>query len=476
MKCLKDSRQFFNLYIALSIVINLFGCTNEETVTSYRIEDTNIETARLFVKTALNDETGYYLLKELTDIGHRLSGSETSLKAVDWAYDKMQELGFENVTKQSVMVPHWERGDIEKAEIVGSGSSNGRQLRIAALGGSVGTPSGGTTAGVVEVSNFDELRELGDKVRGKIVFYNRPLDKGLLNTFSGYGGAVDQRTQGAQQASAMGGVGAIVRSVTTKYDNVPHTGTMGSYAAGSERVPAAAIGQIDADHLSRLLKEDPDLQIRLELSAKILPRTESFNVYGDIKGTVAPEEVIVVGGHFDCWDKGTGAHDDGGGCIQAMEVLDLFNRLGLKPKKTLRAVFFMDEEIAQSGADKYAEFAAASGEKHIAAIESDRGVLTPRGFTTEAGQGLIEKMQGWLPALQQARIEWIRPGGSGVDVGRIANVTAKFGFFPDDQRYFDYHHSENDVFSAVNPREMELGSAAMAILVYLISEYGFSDN
>ncbi|MCP4725269.1 MAG: M20/M25/M40 family metallo-hydrolase [bacterium] len=469
----KGLRQFLVCTCVFVLILMIISCSNIENNTEYLLNEGDIETAGQFVKTALADQKGYNLLKELTDIGHRLSGSETSLQAIDWAYNKMLELGFENVTKQPLLAPNWVRGDIEKAEIVTAGSHRGKELRIAALGGSVGTPAGGITAGVVEVSSFDELRNMGERARGKIIFFNRPLDMSLLNTFSGYGGAVDQRTQGAQQAAAVGGVAALVRSVTTKYDNVPHTGTMGGYPDGIERVPAAAIGQIDADLLSNALNDEPDLQINLDLSAKNLPYKESFNVYGDIIGSEKPDEIIVIGGHFDCWDKGTGAHDDGGGCIQAMEVLDLFIRLGIKPKRTLRAVFFMDEEIAQTGANKYAEYALASTEKHVAAIESDRGVLTPRGFTADTDNALIEKMQGWLPALQQARIEWIRPGGSGVDVGRISNVTAKFGYFTDDQRYFDYHHSANDVFSEVNPREMELGSAAMAILVYLISENGF---
>jgi len=383
----------------------------------------------------------------------------------------MAELGFDNVTLQPVMVPRWIRGNVEEAIIISSKNYNGRKLHVASLGRSIGTPNSGITAGVIEVHSFEELHDLHAKARGKIIFFNRPMDPGITETFSAYGQAVSQRTAGPAEAAKAGGIGAIVRSATTKYDNIPHVGTL-TYEEGVNKIPAVSIGLVDADMLSDALKRDPDLKVQLTLSCEELPEVQSYNVFADITGTEKPDEIIVIGGHFDSWDKGDGSHDDGAGCIQALEVLDLVKRLGIKPKRTLRAVFFINEEYGLDGAKVYGEYAEISTEKHIAAIESDRGAFTPRGFFVTAEESVVKKMQSWLPILNKARIEWVRKGGSGADISSIKNAQALIGFVPDIQTYFDYHHSANDIFSAVHPRELELGSAAMAILAYLISEEG----
>jgi len=430
-----------------------------------------LQTATALVEKSLREQKGYRWLGELCDLGPRLSGSQNSYRAILWAKAKMEALGLDRVTLQPVMVPQWVRGKVEEARVIESARVKGRKLAVAALGGSIATPKEGITAEVVEVKNFAELAALGEKARGKIVFFNRPFAQHLTNTFAGYGKTVDQRVHGAVEAVLAGGVAALVRSVTTRYDNVPHTGSL-NYREGVAQIPAAAIGQIDADFLSAALKQDPRLKVRLKLSCQTLPDIQSYNVIGDLPGSQFPDEYIVVAGHYDSWDKGCGAHDDGAGCLQALEVLDLFKRLELRPKRTIRCVFYINEENGIRGALKYAQEADNLGLKHLAAIESDRGAFTPRGFSVEADSAVIETLRGWLPYLEKADIDWVRPGGSGVDVSQIKSAKALIGYVPDCQRYFDFHHSDKDVYEAVNPREMQMGAAAMAILVYLLSEEG----
>ncbi len=426
--------------------------------------------ADTIVKTALRERKGYEWLRELCEIGPRLSGSENSLKAIYWAENKMKQLGFDSVWLQPVMVPHWERGEKEFCAIYNKNNLI-KELNVLALGGSVSTPNQGIKAKVIEVKSFDELKQKASDVKDKIVFFSRPLEQGLISTFAGYGGAVDQRVYGAIEAAKYGAVGVVIRSIATKYDNVPHTGVM-IYVDSLPKIPAAALGYLDSDYLSEQLKVNPDLELVLHINSKTLDDTQSYNVIGEIKGTEFPDEVIVVGGHFDSWDVGCGAHDDGAGCIQSIEVLDLFKRLNIKPKRTIRCVLFINEENGSRGGIEYGKFAATSNEKHIAAIEADRGAFTPVGFTVDSDSITLNKISDWLPVLEKASIEWIKKGGSGVDVSKIKNAKALLGFVPDDQRYMDFHHSANDVFEEVHPREFELGAAAMAVMVYLLSEEG----
>jgi len=429
------------------------------------------ELSKKIVRSALQDKKGYTWLGELCKIGPRLSGSENSIKAIYWAKKKMEEAQFDSVWLQPVMVPNWKRGNLEEAKIVSSKKYRNRKLSITAFGGSVGTDKNGITGQVLIVNDFDELKTKSKLAKGKIVFFNRPLDYGEVEPFAGYGGAVNQRTRGAIEAAKYGAIGVIVRSITTREDNVPHTGVM-YYVDSLPKIPSVAIGFKDADFLSQILKEEPDLKINIKLSCKTYPDTLSYNVIGEIRGSEFPDEVIVVGGHFDSWDKGCGAHDDGAGCIQSMEVLDLFKRLNIKPKRTIRCVLFIDEEQRQSGANEYSKFAEQTNQKHIAAIESDRGGFTPRGFYVDSDSLTLNYLQSFLPYLSLAKIDWIRKGGSGVDVSKIKNVKAYFGYVPDSQRYMDVHHSDNDTFESIHPRELELGSAAMTIMCLLLSEMG----
>ncbi len=427
--------------------------------------------AREFVEMALRRQQGYVWLKDFCAIGPRLSGSTESLRAICLAEKTMRNIGADHVWLQRVMAPNWKRGSLEQAFISRSVFHTGKQLRIAALGGSVGTSVEGITATVLEVKSLAEVDSFRQQIKDKIVFFNRPFAQDKLNPHEAYGGAVDQRTRGAARAGKFGARAVLVRSITSKYDNTPHTGVT-YYEKDGIQIPAAAIGQIDADFLSSALRQDPGLELTLRLSCKAGPDTVSFNVIGELTGTVFPQEIILVGAHIDSWDLGCGAHDDAGGCVQVMEILDLFKKLNIKPQRTIRCVLFIDEEQYQTGAERYAAWSDSTLQNHLAVIESDRGALTPRGFSVDADSLILKKIRDWQNVLDLCGIDWIRKGGSGADVGKLKQAKARLGYVPDSQRYFDFHHSANDVLAEVHPRELELGTAAMATLVYLLSEYG----
>jgi hypothetical protein len=325
---------------------------------------------------------------------------------------------------------------------------------------------------VVEVRSFEELRALGARVNGKIVFFNRPMDPGVLNTFEAYGGAVDQRSRGAVEAARAGARAALVRSMTLAQDNVPHTGSL-SYLDTVPKIPAAAVGIEDADMLSALLRRDSRARVTLTLTCRTLPDAPSANVIGEIRGRENPREIILVGGHLDCWDKGAGAHDDAAGCVHAIEVLHLFRELGIVPRCTIRAVMFMNEENGSRGGAAYASAALRDRERHVAAIESDRGGFAPRGFTVQADSSTLERMLRWKPLFEDIAAGRIVQGYSGVDVLQTVKQGAiGIGLDVGDHRYFDVHHSANDVVESVNPRELEMGAVVTAFLCYLLSEEG----
>jgi len=435
-------------------------------------QNTDSLTIRKIYNEALSNGKSYEWLRHLTkQIGPRLSGSEGAQKAVDWTKQLMEKQGFDRVFLQEVMVPHWVRGAKEVAYI-----QNGKQktsVPIAALGGSVATPAKGVEAQVIEVKSFPELRALGaEKVKGKIVFFNRPMDPTKTITFEAYGGAVEQRANGATEAAKLGAVGAIVRSMGLAQDDNPHTGGM-RYGTGVPLIPTAAISTNGANLLSKTLVDNPGLTFYFKQSCESLPDAKSYNVVGEIKGSEKPDEIIVVGGHLDSWDLAEGAHDDGTGCVQSIEVLRIMKSLGIKPKRTIRAVMFMNEENGLRGGIKYADLAKQNNEKHIAAIESDEGGFTPRGFGIVGTAQQKEKVIQWKPLLAPYGLHDIGPGGGGADIGPLVNIgTVLFGFKPDSQRYFDFHHTPVDTFEAVNKRELELGGASMAALVYLLDTYG----
>jgi hypothetical protein len=430
-----------------------------------------LKEANLILSTGLRSREAYTLLKELSGgIGPRLSGSPAAEQAVSWGEQTMRSLGFDNVRRESVMVPHWVRGSKERGAVLHGALR--RPIAIAALGGSVATPGrGGITAGVVEVKSFDELRAMGEKARGKIVFFNRPMDPGKFNTFEAYSGAVDQRGGGAIEAAKAGGVAALVRSMTLRQDRSPHTGAM-HYVDSIPKVPSAALSTIDADFLDSLLSTGASPKVHLELSCEMLPDVESANVVGELRGSEKPDEVIVIGGHLDSWDKGRGAHDDGAGCVHSIEALRLLKTLGLKPKRTIRAVLFMNEENGLRGGKAYAE-RDRPGERCMAAFESDAGGFTPRGFSVSTDSLRFQTIARWAPLLEPLEAGEIIRGGGGADISELSRRgVPAIGLRVDGQRYFDYHHSENDTIDKVNDRELELGAIALAIMAYVLAQEG----
>ncbi|MFV8279961.1 M20/M25/M40 family metallo-hydrolase [Christiangramia marina] len=429
---------------------------------------------KIYDMSLLNGKSYEWLDHLSNQIGGRLSGSFNAEQAVDYTKKELENLGLDKVWLQPVMVPKWTRGEREFA-YVQTGPGDTRNLNITALGGSIATAEGGTKAQVIEVQGLEQLREYGEEqIKGKIVFYNRPMRADHILTFEAYGGCVDQRYSGAEEAAKYGAVGVIVRSMNLRMDDLPHTGSM-SYGDLTEdqKIPAAAISTNDAAYLSSMLKIQNDLQVYFKMNCKNFPDVQSYNVIGEITGSESPNEIMVVGGHLDSWDLGDGAHDDGAGVVQSMEVLRLLKETGYQPKKTLRVVLFMNEENGLRGGNKYAEVAKEKNEDHVFALESDSGGFTPRGFTFNATDSQFNKVLSWKPLFEPYLIHYFEKGSGGADIGPLeGGDTVLAGLRPDSQRYFDYHHAANDTFDAVNKRELELGAATMASLVYLVDKYG----
>ena len=440
------------------------------------------EQLKTFFDNSLLNGQAYEWLDYLTNrIGSRLSGSLGAERAVAWTKAALDALGLDRVYLQPVKVPKWVRGAKEFA-LIETAPGVTFNVPITALGGSVATPSVGLKAFVVEVQGIEELKALDrEQIEGKIVFFNRPMQADLISTFQAYSGCVDQRYSGAKEASAYGAVGVIVRSMNLRLDDLPHTGAM-SYGDQdvSKRIPAAAISTNAAEKLSKLLKLEPNLKFLFRQQCKTYPDVWSHNVIGEITGSEFPNEIIVVGGHLDSWDLGDGAHDDGAGVVQSMEVLRLFKATGYKPKRTIRVVLFMNEENGLRGGNAYADNALLTGERHIFALESDAGGFTPRGFSFNCSDEEFAQIESWKPLFKPYLIHYFEQGGSGADIRPLKNkYNVLAGLRPDSQRYFDHHHAENDTFDAVNKRELELGAATMTSLIYLYDTYGLavpSDN
>jgi len=429
------------------------------------------QTIKQIYKSSLTNSQCYFWLDYLSNsIGARLSGSANAEKAVLYTKKEMETLGFDRVYLQEVMVPKWVRGQKETAYIIDNKTKI--NIPVCALGGSVATPKKGITAEVIEVKSIKELESLGDKIRGKIVFFNRPMEPENIETFKSYGGCVDQRFAGAKEASKYGAVATIVRSMNLRLDDFPHTGVQ-SYGdlPKSEYIPAAAISTNAAELLSKTLKNNPNLKFYLKQSCQIMEDVLSYNVIGEIKGSEHPENIMVVGGHLDSWDLADGSHDDGAGIVQSMEVMNIFRNIGYKPKNTLRVVLFMNEENGGRGGKKYEELAKANNENHIFAMESDSGGFSPRGFSIESDDVNFNKILGWKNLFEPYLIHSFVKGHGGSDIEPLSsNTIVKAGLKPDSQRYFDYHHAANDTFDAINKRELELGAATMATMMYLMDQ------
>ncbi|NNL32127.1 MAG: M20/M25/M40 family metallo-hydrolase [Flavobacteriaceae bacterium] len=435
------------------------------------------ENIKKIYNTSLSNGMSYQWLDHLSNkIGGRLSGSLNAQYAVDYTKRMLDSIGLDKVWLQPVMVPKWVRGTPEFAYLE---TEPGKTIpmNICALGGSISTPIEGLKANVIEVQGIEDLKDLPmESVKGKIVFFNRPMDETLINTFSSYGGCVDQRYAGAMEAGKLGAIGVIVRSMNLRIDDFPHTGSM-TYGdlPNEQRIPSAAISTRHAELLSSMLKLDDSIKFYFKQNCRQLKDVQSYNVIGEITGSEFPKEIILVGGHLDSWDLGDGSHDDGAGCVQSMDVLRLLKESGIKPKRTIRVVLFMNEENGLRGGNKYAEEAKRKNENHIFALESDSGGFTPRGFSFDCSDANFEQILSWKPLFEPYLIHYFKKGGSGADVGPLkGNDNVLAGLRPDSQRYFDYHHAANDTFDAVNKRELELGAATMTSLVYLIDKYGIN--
>lgn len=446
------------------ILFTLFGAAraqNEDSLFIRRIAD----------EILLNGKA-YDNLRALTKgIGGRLSGSPQMVKAEQWGLKTLQSLAPDRAWMQECMVPHWVRGGKDEATAFVGSSKIPRKLDVLALGNSAGSMKA-LQADVIEVMDFEELDRKKDLVKDKIVFFNYPFNKRFAKTFQAYGDAVKYRGGGASAAAKYGAIGAIVRSMSESMDNNPHTGSL-RYDSAYAKIPAVAIGLQDADWLSSQLKNGK-VAVRLHTHGQFLPDTVGHNVIAELKGSVNPAEYITIGGHLDSWDPGEGAHDDGTGIVQTMEILRVFKTLGYKPKHSIRFVLFANEENGLRGGTKYAEEAKTAGEKHILALESDEGGFTPRGFGLTASEEQYQKALAWQPLLCPYGGCEILRGGGGSDIGPLARTqnTPTAGYMPDSQRYFDLHHARNDVFENVNKRELELGAVNMAAFIYLVDKYG----
>lgn len=435
------------------------------------------KTIRTIYDLALTQSEAYENLRVLCkDIGHRLSGSEGADSAVVWGQRILGKLELDTIYLQEITVPHWERGRKEKAYFYNEKGKN--MLDVCALGGSISTGMNQFIKGdVLEVKSLDEVNNLPDSlVKGKIIFYNRPMDPKKISTFSAYGSCVDQRYSGAIEAAKKGAIAVIVRSMNVRQDDFPHTGSM-AYEEGVDSIPAFAISTNGANYLSENVTKYDNLELNLKSFCKSYPDKISHNVIGEIKGSEFPDEYITVGGHLDSWDMGEGAHDDGAGVVQSIEVLHLLKLMNIKPKHSIRVVLFMNEENGNRGGKHYAERAAAKNEKHLMALESDRGGFSPRGFSVNGTEKQLNGIKKWVDLFEPYGIHEFKMGFAGVDINPLEDgKICLIGLSPDSQRYFDHHHSDNDVFEEVNKRELVLGAASMTSLIYLIDKYWTIDN
>lgn len=422
---------------------------------------------RAIYTAALTNGPAYEHLRELTTkFPGRLAGSKNLGGAVKWGEALLQATGADRTELQPAMVPHWERGPKESVAFVG-----GVKLTAVALGGSVPTPAGGLTAPVVELQSLDALKTTD--VKGKIVFFNRPMNPEYINPGLSYRDAGDQRNQGPGEAAKYGAVGALVRSLTHAHDDVPHTGNT-TYPPDGSKIPAAALSTIAADKLSVALKADATLQVSMTINSRWFEDAPSNNVIGELRGSEHPEQIIVVGGHLDSWDIAPGAHDDGSGIVQSIEVMRLLKAVGYKPRHTLRVVLFTNEENGTRGATAYSTAAQEKKEQHLFALETDNGGFQPRGFNLGNPAGNAAKRAArWAALFAPYGITSFADGVGGTDVHPLlAQGATVAGLTPDSQRYFDIHHTTEDSIDKVNPRELELGAAAMASLIYLVDQYG----
>ncbi len=406
-------------------------------------------------------------------VGHRISGSPSAAKAVEWGEKAMKAAGAEKVWLQACDVPYWYRGKENLDLLFG-----GKYVHVDALSLGNSEGSGGKTieAPIIMVQNFDEFNALPEAaVKGKIVFFNYRFRQDFIFTFEGYGDAVKYRGGSPTVAAQKGAVGVIIRSMSTGEDDFPHTGGT-HYKDSVKKIPAMALGNKTADKLEQACRKG-QVKARLTSECHMMPKmVRSYSVIGEIKGTETPERIITIGGHLDSWDVGEGAHDDGAGCVQSIEVIRAIKALGIRPKCTIRAVLFMNEENGQKGGQAYADSAIARHENHVIAIETDAGGFSPRGIglvmSKEQKEHLAQYTHLFLPygVYDFSREE----GGSDISPIHDKLKVPLAGLMPDAQRYFDIHHTNNDIFENVNHRELKLGAVVLTQFIWLVSEHGLN--
>jgi carboxypeptidase Q len=415
------------------------------------------------IDAATRDSAAHKRMATLSDkFGSRFSGSASLENALDWIIAEMKKDGLENVRGERVMVPHWVRGS-ESAEVI---APRPIKLNILGLGGSVGTPVAGITAPILVVKNFAELRNRAGEAKGKIVVFNYAFDT-TIAPFLGYGDAVRYRGAGPDSAKAVGAVAALVRSVTPRSLNTPHTGSLRyrDTSRAAKNIPAAAITVEAAELLQRMQDRGERVVVRLKMTAHMLSMAPSRNVVAEITGSEKPNEVIVMGGHIDSWDVGQGAMDDGAGCVSAWEALRLIKQLGVRPKRTIRVVLWTNEENGGAGGRGYRDAHRSELDDHIYALESDNGVFTPRGITFGGSAAGMEMVKSVATLLKRVGADSVAPGGPEADNTPIFELgVPAIGIDTDQSRYFWYHHTEADTPEKINPADMQKVVAIMAVL------------
>jgi carboxypeptidase Q len=422
--------------------------------------DSYKDVALRIIAASFTDQDGYAKLSYLCDrIGNRLSGSPALNDAIQWAAAQMKRDGLENVSTPAVKVPHWVRGR-EEASIM---TPVQHTLTMLGLGGSVATPAEGITAQVVTVDTFDALTALGrDKVAGKIVLFNVP--------YEGYGKTVPYRVTGASRAARLGAVAMLLRSVGSLAMQTPHTGAM-QYSADDPKIPAAAITLEDATLIQRLSDSGDPVTVHLFMEAHMLPDADSANVMGEIRGSEKPDEIVVMGGHIDSWDVGAGAQDDGSGIMAALEAAAIIKKLGLRPRRTLRVVFWTNEENGGAGGHAYRAMVGDAIHSHVAAIEMDGGAEKPVGFGLSPGGPGLARAKEIGRLLEPIGADTIHEGGGGADIAPLMHDGVPgLGLYTVGTHYFDWHHTRTDTVDKVNPQDFRLNIAAMAVMGYVLAD------
>ena len=448
------------LSLIAALPVFLFSATTAAPISpSPAWVDAYREPAARLVGEALSGSFAWDRLALIGDtFGNRLSGSRSLEDAIEWAVAEMKNDGLENVHAEPVKVPHWVRGQ-ESVEIT---SPRPRPLVMLGLGNSVGTPPEGIEAEILVVRTFEELDAAADRVKGRIVLYNAP--------FTNYGETVQFRSTGPSRAAALGATAALVRSVGPPGLRLPHTGAL-RYADGVRQIPAAAITTEDADMLQRMQDRGTRVRVRLKMEARFLPDADSFNVVGEIRGRETPNEVVVVGGHFDSWDVGTGSTDDGGGCVVTWEALRMMKKLHLRPRRTVRVVLWTNEENGTRGGIAYWDRYKDQLAQHVLMLESDSGVFRPTGFGFTGSEAARARMKDIAGLLRGIRADAITAAGEGADIGpsvQAGNIPAMS--LEVDGNYFLIHHTPADTIDKIDPMDMSRASAAIAVIAYVVAD------